>query len=118
MPKRNFVKVKLPALQPDRCLDCPLLGLVPKAVLPKGSLETYVCIGTFDAMTARYAKSRVSEADKKHPRHRWCEKYWPAWMQLPNMEFPVSCKAYNELRLPFDRQLQLQLPIRFNSKRK
>ena len=61
MPKRNFIKVKIAPVQPDRCSDCPLLGIVPKHQRPKGSLETYVCIPTRHAMTSRLIRSRVSE---------------------------------------------------------
>ena len=116
MPKHNFIKVQIPEQQPDRCLDCPLLGLVPKYLLPKGSLETYVCLGTQNAMTARYVRSRVSEADKKHPRHRWCETRWPAWALLPNRMFAISNKVYIETRVPFE--AQMQLPIKFHSCKK
>lgn len=112
MPKRNFVKVKIAPVRYDRCIDCPLLGIVPKHQRPKGSLETYVCIPTRNAMTSRLTRSRVSEADAKHPRHRFCEKMWEAWMRLPNREFMMPIRAYIEERLPLESSLQL--PIIFH----
>ena len=116
MPKRNFIKVKIAPVQPDRCMDCPLLGIVPKHQRPKGSLETYVCIPTRHAMTSRLIKSRVSEADAKHPRHRFCEKMWDAWAKLPNREFMMPVRAYIEERLPLE--ASLQLPIIFHNDRR
>ena len=69
MPKKNFIKVKIAPVQPDRCTDCPLLGIVPKHQRPKGSLETYVCIPTRHAMTSRLIRSRVSESVKRCGMH-------------------------------------------------
>jgi len=115
MPKRSIIQIQIPERQPDRCLDCPLLGLVPKQQLPKGCLETYVCMATRNAMTARLVRSRVSEADSKHPRHRWCELYWPVWAKLPNRKFGVSYRCYIEERVPFE--AKMQLPIIFHGKK-
>lgn len=116
MPKRNIIKVKIPALRPDCCMHCPLLGIVPKHQRPKGSLETYVCIPTRNAMTSRLVRSKVSEADPKHPRHRFCEKMWDAWALLPNREFMMPVRAYIEERLPLESSLQL--PIIFHKGRR
>ena len=66
MPKRNFIKVRIPMQRPDCCMQCPLLGVVPKHQRPKGSMETYVCIPTRNAMTSRLVKSKVSGGDAKH----------------------------------------------------
>ena len=98
MPKKNFIKVKIAPVQPDRCTDCPLLGIVPKHQRPKGSLETYVCIPTRHAMTSRLIRSRVSEA------------------KLPNREFMMPVRAYIEERLPLE--ASLQLPIIFHKGRR
>ena len=46
MPKRLSVMVKLPEEQPDRCLDCPLLGVIPIEKRKHGSKKTHVCLGT------------------------------------------------------------------------
>jgi len=109
MPSRNFIKVKIPPVQPDRCLDCPLLGVIPKELRKKGSQQTYVCLGTYDAMSARFIRSRVSEADKNHVRHRWCENYWNAWVQLPEQKFSISTKAYNTFRKPYEEQMMFTI---------
>ena len=115
MPRKNFIRIRIPALQPDRCIDCPLLGLVPKRQLPKGSLETFVCMPTRNAMTARLTRSKVSEADKKHPRHRYCERLWPAWATLSNGVYNLSYRVYLEERLPLEESMQL--PIKFHTRK-
>ena len=53
MPKRIFVKVKLPPQQPDRCLDCPLLGLIPEEERKHNSKKTYVCMKMAKALAGR-----------------------------------------------------------------
>ena len=116
MPKRNVIKVRIPEKRPDCCIQCPLLGIVPKHQRPKGSMETYVCIATRNAMTARLVRSKVSEADSKHPRHRFCERMWDAWTKLPNREFMMPVRAYIEERLPLE--ASWQLPIIFHSERR
>ena len=116
MTKKNFIKVKIAPVRYDRCLDCPLLGRIDKSLRPKGSLETYICIPTRHAMTSRLIRSRVSEADAKHPRHRYCEKLWDAWQRLPNREVMIPVRAYIEERLPLE--ASLQLPIIFHNDRK
>lgn len=113
MPKRNIVKIKIATEQPDCCLQCPLIGLVPKHRLPFGSQETHICIAMREAMTARKARSKRSEADAKHPRHRYCDHTWDAWYQRGF--YGVPTQAYIEERLPW--QESQQLPIIFHEKR-
>ena len=70
MPRRIYQTVKLPVQQPDRCLDCKLLGMIPPEEREPRSQETMVCLGTGDAMSARFARSRASMRDSKHPLKR------------------------------------------------
>ena len=42
--RKNYISVKLAIEQPNRCIDCPLLGLIPKQQRPKGSKESHVCL--------------------------------------------------------------------------
>lgn len=112
MPKRNFVSIQLPAVQPDCCADCPLCGLVPNHLKPKGSFETHVCTATMEALTRRFIRVRASQRDSHHPLHRPCDDRWDAWMQLPGRKFNISTQIYSELRFPYEQTLQLQ--IRFH----
>jgi hypothetical protein len=106
----NIQKVPLPPQQPDRCIDCPLLGLVPKYVArPKNSKETHVCIGTREALTQRSTKIRASEKDKNHPLRRPCDLFWETWMTYPRRILNVNRETYRECRGPYEATLQMQI---------
>jgi hypothetical protein len=107
MPKRNIVKVQLPPVQPDCCAECPLLGVIPKQYRPHGSKETLVCLGTMDAMTPPFSRSRASTKDSKHPLRRPCDSRWIAWQTLPLRKLGISIQQYNECRLPYEQSLQM-----------
>lgn len=112
MPKRNFVKIKLPIAQPDCCALCPLIGKIPPERREYGSYETLICLGTMDAMTQRQSNIRASKRDSRHPLHRYCDTRWNAWQQLSAREFPVSIDIYNTFRMPYE--MGLQPVIRFH----
>lgn len=120
MPKRNIVQIQLPAQQPDRCVDCPLLGKIPEYYTqrPKGSKETMVCLGTLEALTVLGSKSRASKHTTKHPLHRPCDNRWNAWMQLPRRKLGVSVKSYNECRIPYEQGLELEIKFHTGRGRK
>ena len=106
----NIQKVQLPPQQPDRCIDCPLLGLVPKYVArPKNSKETHVCIGTREALTQRSTKISASGKDKNHPLRRPCDGVWETWMTLPRRILLVNRETYRECRIPYESTLQMQI---------
>ena len=106
----SIQKVLLPATQPDRCIDCPLLGLVPKYVdRPKHSKETHVCIGTMEALTQRSTKIRASQKDDHHPLRRPCDLRWEMWMTLPRRILSVNRDFYRECRIPYESTLQMQI---------
>lgn len=108
MPKKNFVQIQLPPVQPDCCAECPLLGLVPKYVnKPYRSQETHVCCGTLEAMSQRISRVRASARDAKHPLKRPCDSRWHAWMQLPGRKLSVRVQTYNDCRIPYEGSLQL-----------
>ena len=110
MPKKNIVQIKLPPEQPDMCASCPLIGLVPPHLKPKGSQEKYVCLGTMDAITAKGIHVKASVREKnRHPLRRPCDYKWHAWMELPYRLFGVSKTAYIQCRLPYENSLQLQI---------
>ena len=111
----NIQKVPLPPTKPDRCIDCPLLGLVPKYIAkPKNSKETHVCIGTREALTKRGAKVKASSRDKNHRLRRPCDLYWDTWMTLPGRILCVNRETYRECRAPYEASLALQ--IKFHAK--
>jgi hypothetical protein len=115
MPKRNIVMIQLPAEKPDMCAACPLVGIVPAYLKPKGSQEKYVCMGTNEAITAKgiYVKASVREK-KKHPLHRPCDNRWHAWMELPYRRLGISNTAYIQCRIPYEQAQQLK--IKFHCK--
>ena len=113
MPRKNIIRIKIQTEQPDCCTKCPMLGLIPKYRLQPGSQETHICIPTRHAMSARLTRSKRSEADAKHPRHRWCDDFWEAWREKGFRGIPRT--AYIEERIPWEDGRQL--PIIFHSKR-
>lgn len=113
MPKITTVHIPILTEQPDCCDQCPLIGLVPKWRLSHGSQETRVCIATRHAMTARKARSKRSEADAKHPRHRYCDDKWDIWRERGF--YSISKDAYSQERVPWEESQQL--PIIFHEKR-
>lgn len=99
MPKKRFENVKLPLLQPDRCMDCPLLGAIPKSERRPGSQEALVCLGTWHAMTVRFSRVRKSGRDSKHPLTRPCDAKWERWQEAPIYgRYPVPYEAMNRYR--------------------
>ena len=109
MPRRKFVQIQLPAMKPDCCNECPLLGLVPKHLRQPGSKETCVCCGTLDALNARITRVRASERDKRHPLRRPCDSRWDAWQTLPLRRLGISTEVFTECRVPWEMQSQLQI---------
>lgn len=105
--KRNFIQVTLPMEQPDSCQMCPLLGIVPKGMRPKGSKESHVCLGTLEAMSGRGVKILASSRDATHPLRRPCDKFWNAWMQFPGRKFSISNQYYLQCRVPYEQGRQL-----------
>ena len=99
----NKQKVLLPEQKPDRCVDCPLLGLIPKNVeRPKYSKETRLCIGTAEALSERKSTLRESEAtDPKHPLKRPCDDHWDRWMSYPRRIIIVNKALYRDSRDPY-----------------
>ena len=108
---RGKTPIKLPMAQPDCCFDCPLCGLIPKdhPGKPKGSKETHVCLGTWEALTGRGIKVRASQRDGHHPLRRPCDTKWEAWLLLDRQYFLISDEAYIHYRLPFEHGLQFTI---------
>ena len=109
MPKRLFTPVKLPEQQPDRCADCPLIGLIPKDERPAGSREGFVCLGTNEALSSKGIRVRASRRDDHHPLHRPCDGRWLAWMSLKGRLYNLSIAHYIRYRLPYEQGSQLNI---------
>lgn len=111
---KNKTPIHLPFEQPDCCFDCPLVGLIPKDYRdkPKGSKETHVCLGTWEALSGRGIKVRASKRDVHHPLRRPCDLRWQSWAKLPGGYFMLPDEAYLQFRLPFEHGLQFR--IRFH----
>lgn len=108
---KGLTPIQLPLVQPDCCFDCPLCGLIPKGYngKPKGSKETHVCLGTWEALTGRGIKICASNRDSHHPLRRPCDTRWEAWMKLDERCFLIPDEAYIEFRQPFERGLQFKI---------
>lgn len=113
---KNKTPIHLLPVQPDCCFECPLVGLIPKgyAGKPKGSKETHVCLGTWEALTGRGIKVRASGRDCHHPLRRPCDLKWEAWAKLPGGYFMLPDEAYLQYRVPFENGLQFR--IKFHSR--
>ena len=107
MPKRTHILVKLGDTQPDCCAMCPLCGLIPQSERQFGSREGYVCLGTQEAISTRGITLRASQASKKHPLRRPCDKLWEQWLLLPKQSFPLNARWYNTYRIPYEQGQQM-----------
>ena len=109
MPKKLFVMVKLPPAQPDRCLDCPLLGLIPEEERKHNSKKTHVCIRLMKALARRKVKIRASDETRTKKLIRPCDKIFAAWLELPKREIGVPVANYNRYRVPLESLQQLTI---------
>ena len=110
MPKRNHTLITLPTVKPDCCAICPLVGLIPKHYdRPRGSKETHVCLGTYEALTGRGIKVRASQKDSNHRLRRPCDDKWDAWQLFPGRKFAVNTQYYLEFRVPYEQGMQMTI---------
>lgn len=116
MPIKRFVQIQLPMNQPDRCADCPLLGIVPPELRIRNSQETLVCLGTGEAMTKKGSRVRKSGRDAKHPLTRGCDSLWPLWVTYPRQEFPVLVERYIRCIQPYRNTLEQFIHFHRNTK--
>lgn len=114
MPKKVFEYIVIPKNQPDRCRDCPLLGLIPADEREKGSKQTHICMAFIHQggiMAGRFTLSRKSEHDQRHPLHRLCDKKWEIWHDprrgYSQGKVGIPVEAIVKYRLPFEESLQL-----------
>ncbi|MCD8207507.1 MAG: hypothetical protein LUD72_06190 [Bacteroidales bacterium] len=115
MPKKNIIGFSLPVQRYDRCYDCPLLGIIldrKEARIPPKSQKNYVCIARRAAMSLRRAKSRESDSDYKHKRHKPCDGLWEHW----NGYYGMPVFAYMKYRMPFEQRAQLEIDFDWDRK--
>lgn len=107
MPKRNFIPVQLAPEQYDRCVDCPLIGLIPESERMEGVRKKYLCLGVGKkALTSKSVYLKASKRDAKHPLHRPCDNRWNAWMTLKGRVFNLSNQLYIKYRLPYEQTIE------------
>ena len=92
-------------MKPDRCVDCPLLRVIPKEALlrkPKNSKKSHLCMGTMNTLTKRGIAVRASAKDVRHPWHRPCDAYWDAWIKA-GAQFPVPIELFIQSRMEYNK---------------
>lgn len=103
MPRKIFTDIKLPSSEPDRCIDCPLLGLIPISERPKGTQQMHVCLGTAESLSKRLAEASKSAKDSRHPLDRPCRGgLWQIWLEKDIKPGYVSVRVidYVHYRMP------------------
>ena len=86
-----------------------VVGVYTQPDRPKGSKETHVCLGTWEALSGRGIKVRASQRDSHHPLRRPCDTKWDAWMKLPERCFLLQDIVYLHYRMPFENGLQFKI---------
>lgn len=115
MPKIIFTDIPLREDEPDRCIDCPLLGLIPERERQYGSQQSHVCLGTRESLSERMIRARQSEKKNGRKLDRPCSrmKLWQVWQEkddLPGI-MRVRTVDYNLYRLGYIQSGQM--PIKF-----
>lgn len=117
MPKKIYTRVQLPADKPDRCWDCPLLGVIPRDERPAGSKLTHVCLGSRGALSGRGVKVRASEKDSHHPWRRPCDDKWAVWQTFPGRKLGIDTRWLARYREPFVQSLEMEINYNWKTER-
>lgn len=115
MPKKIFQDIRLPEHEPDRCIECPLLGLIPECDRQKGSQQIHVCLGTAESLSKRMAEARKSAKDAKHQLDRPCRSgLWQIWQEKDIKPGYVTVRVvdYVKYRMPQINSGQLYIKFR------
>ncbi|MCD8266449.1 MAG: hypothetical protein LUC33_04765 [Prevotellaceae bacterium] len=115
MPRAVFKKIEVPFKQPDRCADCPFVGLIPEGQRLKNGKETHVCLATFDAMSRRaiYLRKSAKLEDGKTLK-RWCDEDWERWREEGYLNIThENLKTYRD---PYDRTRQMVIKFHYKGK--
>lgn len=116
MPKIIFTDIPLQEEEPDRCMDCPLLGLIPKEERLYGRQQSHVCLGTRESLSERLIRAKRTDKDHKHRLDRPCTRsdLWQVWQEkepLPG-KMRVRTVDYNRYRLAYVQSGQMQIKFR------
>ena len=114
MPIRPFYSQPVPPKKPDRCKDCPFLGIVPQAKRKKGSKLTMLCMATMKAIS--HESISISEEERrgtKHPHNRPCDGKYHVWLEYPRGIFPLSKQVYRDCRVPYEQGTIAEYEIDF-----
>ena len=116
MPKIIFTDIPLVEDEPDRCLDCPLWGLIPKEERQYGRQQSHVCLGTRESLSERMIKARRSEKDVNHKLDRPCTRsnLWQVWQEKDPLPAVMRVRTvdYNRYRLAFVQSGQMEIKFR------
>lgn len=91
------VKIEIPTIQPDTCLKCPLIGMIPKNIRQKGKRQAYCCLGVLPHKPLTSKGIGVSANNKRktgHLKHRVCDDKWEVWRRMYGDYFPLNEKSY------------------------
>ena len=136
MPKQYYMARKLPPQQPDRCEQCPLLGLIPPDERRSGLRERYYCLGVYDTQRDESGAPLTDESGKSqfafprlktkgvsvsakavksggHVLHRPCDYIWNAWMTLPGRLYGMPTDVYLRYRMPYEHEQQVKAMPKF-----
>ena len=114
------IKIQLPSEKPDKCANCPLLGMIPKELKSKDKkdrFKSYICIGTKEALTKKFIYLSASERDKFHKLHRPCDYFWKIWQEFPLRKIEIDASYYTTFILPYEQSGLKPLLIRFHERK-
>lgn len=115
MPKIIFTDIPLREDEPDRCMDCPLLGLIPERERQYGSQQSHVCLGTRESLSERMIRARQSEKKNGRKLDRPCSRMnlWLVWQEKDEKPGVMTVRTadYNLYRLGYVQSGQM--PIKF-----
>ena len=115
MPKIIFIDIPLREDEPDRCMDCPLLGLIPERERQYCSQQSHVCLGTRESLSERMIRARQSEKKNGRKLDRPCSRMnlWQVWQEKEEKPGIMTVRTvdYNLYRLGYVKSGQM--PIKF-----
>ena len=107
--KKNCVRISQE--QPDRCDQCPLLGLIPEG--QRQGKWTHVCCATGDPLTRVGIRINARERKVKDPKHPWsrgCDALWADWWHAnPHHTYRIPIDRYIAWRQPYEHSLGLRI---------
>ena len=123
--KAYYIPRKLTQTKPDKCRNCPLVGLIPKKERRRGLREKYLCLGVFEPVkdangfpilddngeeildfprikSKRINVSWKTRKESGHLYHRPCDYIYKLWAQRGYRS--MRSDIYMKYRLPFEEE--------------